>query len=257
MPYTRAFTLLIATTLMLAAVPGLAAKPRADQTSPGQASTIVVSIEPFLATVPVGGTTQVQVNIENPTGVIAFEIQLSFDPTVIQIQDQDSERPGVQAGLGSLLNGREYFPATNVVDNIAGTIDVAVTLMGATSPIDPINENGDLLTITARGETDGASPLALTRVDLIDASLISLSASLVDGVIVVSSSATVTPSATATPTGTPTGIAASPTPSPTATATPTATSTPTPTAEPAPTFAHHIQLPLILREFQIASTGSG
>ncbi|MFQ5592670.1 MAG: cohesin domain-containing protein [Anaerolineae bacterium] len=314
MPYTRALTLLVAATLMLAIVPSLAAKSQADHMSPAQTPAPVVSVEPFLATVPIGGTTVVQVNIENPTDLIAFEIKLSFDPAVIQIDDQDSQRPGVQVGLGSLLNGREFFPGTNVVDNIAGTIDVAVTLMGATSPINPINENGELVTMTVRGEASGASPLALTEVDLIDIRLSPLPADLVDGVVVVDGNITATPSATTTPTATPsptaspsptaTEIAATPTPSPTATSTSTATSvaasptptatatpsssptatpsttaisdppsatpsttvtststpvptnTPTTTTDPAPTFTNHIQLPLIMRDYQVAITNN-
>lgn len=317
MLYTRALTLIVAATLMLTAVPGRAATSQTDNISPAQAPTIVVAVQPFLSTVPIGGTTEAQVGIENPTGVIAFEIQLAFDPTVVQINDQDSERPGVQVGLGSLLDGREYFPATNTVDNAAGTIDVAVTLIGATSPISPINENGNLLTMVVSGEADGASPLALTRVDLIDLFLRSLPSSLIDGVIVVSGNTTGTPGATATPeatpsrtasptptateiaasvtptatststptgtatpptpsltatpTNTPTVVAASATPSPTATptttptsdpppatpgATVTSTSTPTTTADPVPTFPHHIQLSLILRDFQNTSAGN-
>jgi cell division septation protein DedD len=232
-----------------------------------QDPTIVVAVQPWLVSVPVGGTSEVHIGIENPTDLIAFEIQLSFDPTVIQINDDDPERPGVQVGLGSLLNGHDYFAGANAVDNEAGTIDVAVTLMGAGSPI---NENGDLVVVLVGGKANGASPLALTRVDLIDAHLNPLPANLIDGVIVVGGEIAVTPSPTATFTGTPsptasptptaTEIAASATPTPTATAsgTPTeipASSTPTPTPigtmtpSPTPAFINRVQLPLVLRSF--------
>lgn len=264
----RALILLSIAALMLAGLPGLAATAPAGGRVPAQAPPVVVSVQPFLSAVPVGGTTVVNVNIENPVNLVAFEIQLDFEPAVIQIDDSDPEQPGAQVGLGSLVDGREYFAVTNQVDNGAGVIHVAVTLLGAGSAI---NEDGTLLTMTVRGAADGASPLALTSVALADTQANMLAANLVDGVVVVGADITITPeptptptatssptatatarptdvpaSATASPTATPTEVAPSATPSATATAsstptqsqpTATPTSTPTPSGTPTDTVA--------------------
>lgn len=257
----RPFLLFCITTLLLAAAPSLAARPSEVSLSPLQDPRIVVAVAPSLVSMPVSDTVDIRVGIENPVDLYAFDITLDFQAPVIQIDDGDPNRSGVQVRLGSLFDGSQLFVATNHVNNEAGTIHVAASLLGTDAAI---NTNGDLITMTVRAKANGTSPLVLTEVLLADPAANLLSADLIGGVIIVGTDIITTPGPTSTPT-----VPSSPTPSLTATPTsipvsPTVDLTVTPTSTPSPTITNtltatptrtsvlrsHVQLPLILRNYQ-------
>ncbi len=189
--------------------------------------TPVVAIAPPHVEMPVDDTRDLQVEIENPVDVYAFEIKLAFESSVIQISDANPDLPGIQVHLGSLFTGQQHFVATNHVDNEAGTIDFAAALLGSA---EPVSAGGDLITMTVRADSAGTSPLAFTNILLANRDAEILTADSIDGTISVEPSTTAPPTATSSPTATPT-----PTASPTGTMTSTATTTPTSTATPTKT----------------------
>ncbi|MBS1253148.1 MAG: hypothetical protein MAG451_02196 [Anaerolineales bacterium] len=173
----------------------------------------------------VDDTRDLQVEIENPVDVYAFEIKLAFESSVIQISDANPDLPGIQVYLGSLFTGQQHFVATNHVDNEARTIDFAVALLGSA---EPVSAGGDLITMTVRADSAGTSPLAFTHILLANRDAETITADSTDGTISVETSTTAPPTATSTvtDTATPTSTATAPT-TPTSTMTPTATKTPT------------------------------
>ncbi len=257
MSQPKSFILLCISALILTTLPGLPTRLPAALLSPAQDPTNLLAVEPSFVSIPVGGSADIRLDIRNSSNVYAFEIALVFEPSVVQVGDSDVHLPGVQVGLGSVFQGRQYFVAVNRVDNEAGLIRIAATLLGTEAPI---HGNGDLITMTLTGVASGASPLALFTVVLTDSEANVLPASRIGGTIVVG--ANDTPTATHTPTVTPTFTPTptptltltptfTPTPTPTLTLTPTFTPTPTPTPVPSrsPVLVSHAQLPLLMRDF--------
>lgn len=171
----------------------------------------MVIISPAAREVGLHGVTTSAVRVVEVTGLYGVEVHLEFDPSIVQVVDADPERAGVQVAPGRALASRDHFVARNRADNEAGTIVFAASLLNPTRPIDG---SGDLVSITWRGASPGASAVQLTDVELSDQEGESISLTTEDGRVTVLE-------ATATPTSTPT-------PSPTATSTPGPTATPTP-----------------------------
>lgn len=182
--------------LLLVAVPGIVAQFSGAGSFPLQAPTTVVAVAPSLASMSVGDTADMRVEIEDPVNLYAFDITLAFEASVIQINDADPDEPGVQVRLGPLLDEHQHFVATNYVDNEAGTIHFAASLL---APEEPINTSGELITLTIRGESNGTSPLVLSEVQLVNPNASTLPTDLVDATIIVGA-ATTTPTTTSTPT---------------------------------------------------------
>ncbi|MFQ5855330.1 MAG: cohesin domain-containing protein [Anaerolineae bacterium] len=185
--------------------------------TPSVPATAVV-ISPASSTVSLGGVVTSAVEVVNVAGLYATEVHVRFDPAIVQVVDADAERPGVQVAPGSLFVSRNHFLAVNRVNNDAGTVDFAVSLL---NPEQPIDGSGDVAAITWRAVSPGTTSVELTDVVLADQAGQPLSATLQDGGITVLP-ATATPTPTMTPTAT-------------STATPTPTSTPTPEGVATPT----------------------
>jgi hypothetical protein len=246
MPKIQRFILICALALALTAIsrlfsPAAQAGSFVLQDPTTEVSTPNVRVLPALAEVPMGEAANLQVAVEDPTNLYAFEIHLTFDPDVIQVQDANGDQPGVQLHAGPLLAGKQYFVATNRADNEAGTIHFVAGLLGNQAPI---IDSGTLITMTVQGHAPGTSPLAFDDVMLMNRAAEIIASNAFDAVIVVPADPTTvaqpthTPTATVTPTPQATGAptSTSTAPSPQATPTPTATSTaPSPQATPTPT----------------------
>jgi hypothetical protein len=108
-----------------------------------------------------GGTSTADIFIDNVTGLWGAEIQLQFDPTLVQVQDADPGTEGVQIQAGSFP--APDFVAENEVDNAAGIVNYAVTQL---APKEPANGSGLLASITFQGVSQGNSVLTLSVVEL-------------------------------------------------------------------------------------------
>jgi hypothetical protein len=108
-----------------------------------------------------GGTTTADIFIDNVAELWGAEIQLQFDPTLVQVQDADPGTEGVQIEVGSFPS--PDFVAENKVDNGAGIVNYAMTQLAAK---EPISGSGLLASITFQGVSQGNSDLTLSVVKL-------------------------------------------------------------------------------------------
>jgi LysM repeat protein len=229
--FPKAVTLLVAISLLAPLGMLVAPTPAAAQAG------TVVRVAPSTSQIGVNETISVEVQVENVTGLAAADIEIRFNASILQVQDADSGREGVQIQPGNFP--APDFVAMNMVDNSAGIIRYALTQL---PPHEPVNGGGVMATINFRGVNAGSSELDFTVVNLANAQGQALSNTFQNGSIGVGSAppppptpgpGTPTPIPTyAPPTpgpGTPTPIPtyAPPTPGP-------GTPTPMPTVAPPP-----------------------
>ena len=66
---------------------------------------------------------------ENVTDMYGAEFRVSYDPTLVAVQDAQPDKEGVQIEVGTLLPANQGFVVANAVDEAAGTITFAMTLL--------------------------------------------------------------------------------------------------------------------------------
>jgi len=132
--------------------------PSPAATSPGGT---VVRVVPASQQIEDGQTTTAEIRVENVAGLWGAEIQLRFNPALLQVQDADPDMAGVQIQPG--LFPSPDFVAVNEVDNAVGTVNYALAQL---APRQPVNGNGQLASITFQGVNQGNSDLALSVVKL-------------------------------------------------------------------------------------------
>jgi len=126
----------------------------------GEVGATGILIQPSSSNMPVGDTVTVDIRIEAVTDLYGVDVRLSFDPTLLEVQDADGNPAnGVQIQEGS-------FPAPDVVvnneaDNSAGTIWYAVSQRNDLHP-DPVSGSGVAASVTFKGLTIGTSSVAFT-----------------------------------------------------------------------------------------------
>ena len=188
-----------------------------------QGTVAELSVVPGTSTVGLNGVADTGLWVSNARNLYGVEIHLAFDPTIVQVEDADPERAGVQIRVGAAFQGRQHFVATNRVDNEAGTLDFVASLLGPEPAITGIAE---LAVVRWRGVRPGSSDIRYTSVVLADPESQPIAAVTEDGwITVLQTTATPTPLTPRPPTVTPT---------PTSTPRPP-TPTPTPTVVPTPT----------------------
>jgi hypothetical protein len=123
------------------------------------------------------------------TDLYGADFRLSFDPTLLEVQDADGNPAnGVQIQAAS-------FPAPNFVvkneaDNSAGTLWYAVSQM---SPTEPISGSGVAASITFKGLAGGTSSVAFTYQKIVEIDGEQIPATTQDGQITVVGTETSTP----------------------------------------------------------------
>ncbi len=173
--------------------------------------------DPAPQQVEVGGVAGVQLRLEDVNNLYGIEVHLTFDASLVQIEDDDAARDGVQIAVGDIPYPE--FSVQNMVDNMGGRLDYAVVQLG---PRPAASGSGVVATIRFRGVNEGTSPIRFTSAKLASPEGSEIAVTLHEGSIVVVS----TPSPT--------------TPPP---ATPPPTASPTPSPGPAPTMAPVAPLP--------------
>lgn len=184
----------------------------------------VIRLDASPAQIDVGGTTTVTLRLENVSNLYGIEVSLTFDPSLLELQDANPAEDGAQVTLGTFLS--PDFIVRNAANNATGMVDIAFTQV---SPRQPVSGSGVLATMTFKGKQSGTSALQFQKSLLSDPDGKSIAVTPSGASIVVGTSG---------PTDTPTPTATSGPAQPTATPTPTATpgpSQPTPTPKPSPT----------------------
>ncbi len=221
-----------------------------------------VSLRPVRAEISMGETLDVEVLINNVSGLYGVDVVLSFEPTIVEVVDFDPDHEGVQVKPGQFP--QPDFLAENEVINDFGTIWYAVSQV---SPREPANGSGVVMTIRFRGKSPGITEIQIVDVTLSDSGglQIPVEASLGGeitvlelGVTPVQPSPTLSPSPMATPTYSPSPPATQMQPTPTLARTPTASPTQepeTPTATPL-TEAYPLITPTSAESYPISTPGT-
>lgn len=140
----------------------------------------VVRVQPGTQQIGIGQTATVEIRIENASGLYAADIELRFNPAVLQVQDADPGRDGVQIQPGNFPS--PDFVALNSADNATGVIRYALTQL---PPKAPVNGSGLLATVVFRGQAAGTVDLTFSLVNLANAQGQQLPASSQGGNIIV------------------------------------------------------------------------
>ncbi len=188
----------------------------------------MVRVIPANLSLAVGNTSDVAVEIVDVEGLYGFDIQLSFDPTVVEVVDADPTKPGVQVSLGRMLESG--MSVRDGADNTTGVIHYAMTQL---NPSEAKSGTGNLIVVKLRGKAAGNSNLAITSVDLARRDATAIESSPQPGAVTVTAGASTQPTNTpiptqAPPTAAPTGLPAPTVAQPVATDLPSATPTEAP-----------------------------
>jgi general secretion pathway protein D len=146
----------------------------------------ILSIMPVTQTVSAGNDLTLDVNISGVADLYAFQLDLSFSPTVLAAASTTE---------GSFLpSGGATFFIPGTIDNIGGTISAtADTLIG---PIPGVSGSGTLAELTFTAIAAGTTSIDLSNVTLLDSSFNPISINLDSGTVVVTTNTGVTPEPT-------------------------------------------------------------
>ncbi len=202
----------------------------------------VIRLQPSTQQLNVGATITVEIQIDNVANLTAAAIKLQFNPGILQVQDTDPAKDGVQIEAGNFLS--PDFVVVNEVNHETGLIHYAVLQLSTT---EPANGSGVLAKITFRASGPGNSQLTFSGVQLSnkesqEIAVTSQAGEIIVGQVGTSPTDTFTPTLTLIPGQATTTPATSSTPTSTeeqatATSTPTPsqpTNTPTPLPSPTP-----------------------
>lgn len=87
----------------------------------------------------------VDIIAENVTDLYGAEFRLTYDPAVVAVQDFKPEQDGVQIAVGTLLPPDKGFIVANQVDETAGVVTFAMTLL---NPAPAVTGSGPLARVT-------------------------------------------------------------------------------------------------------------
>lgn len=119
-----------------------------------------VVVAPATQTIEAGSEATVTVEVSGSGMLYGFELHLRFNPAVLQVVDADSTKNGIQVQPGNLLAGKQTFVAQNVADNVRGSIDYAVTLMGER---EGVSKDGSAIIIRFQGRAAGISEITFVQ----------------------------------------------------------------------------------------------
>lgn len=107
-----------------------------------------------------GNQTTVDILADDVPSVYGVDVRLRFDPAQLEVVDSDASTPGIQLAHGDFIDPAQSFILQNRADNVAGTIDYALTLL---HPAAPAQGDGILARITFRAKVDGWTTVSLEQ----------------------------------------------------------------------------------------------
>jgi hypothetical protein len=142
-------------------VPEVIASPTGQEgfTPPEAAQTTeaIIRVQPASQQLNVGAAATIQIWISNVTNLTGVDVELRFNPAVLQVQDADPAAEGIQIQHGDFV--KPDFVATNNADNVAGVIRYIISQVGTTPPA---NGEGLLASIPFQAANAGVSDLTFT-----------------------------------------------------------------------------------------------
>jgi len=211
-----------------------------------QVENAILRVQPSTQQLNVGAVATIEIQIANVADLAGADVELRFNPAVLQVQDANPATEGVQIQPGTFL--QPDFVVTNEADNTTGVIRYILTQVAGTPPAAGA---GTLATVNFQAVTPGISDLPFTISTLSSSVPAAIPVTAQGGQIIVTQPGQPTIEPTAGPTAEPTtGVTVVPTQAPTATATlvppPLPTATPTaipPTPAPTPTLPPLAKIP--------------
>ncbi len=158
-----------------------------------------VVFDPPVLEVGAGQVEQVNIVLENAQEAYGIDVRASFDPSVIEIVDDDPGKSEVQMTPGEFL--KPDFLVRNIANNGDGTLQYVATQV---NPTPPATGSGIVLSIRVRGKTQGASAaFAVTAVEIADRRGVKLPVQGGEGTVQVVAPKPETPTPVVEPTATP------------------------------------------------------
>ncbi|MGB0386777.1 MAG: FG-GAP-like repeat-containing protein [Ardenticatenaceae bacterium] len=145
-----------------------------------ESSNANIWISPPLTTTMLSDLVTVEIRADNLQNLYGAQLELAFDPSILEVVDAYSSVSGVQIEDGTFL-----VPDTtisNSADNSNGTIKYSISLLGSKPGV---SGSGTLARITFRTLTTGNSPITLTNVVLSDPQSGAIEATQNNGQIIV------------------------------------------------------------------------
>lgn len=117
----------------------------------------------------------VEVVAENVVDLYGMEFQISYDPSVLSVQDAIADQDGVQIAMGDFLPAEKGFVVANQVDTAEKTITLAATLL---NPAPAVSGNGVLASIKFDVLNNNQTSLEFNQLNLVSAKMEAMPAQL-------------------------------------------------------------------------------
>ncbi len=124
-------------------------------------NTAVMSFDLAKAPILVGSVFTANVRLDRVARLAGVELQVVYDPAILEEQDADPGKDGLQAAWGEFL--KPDFVVQNLVEPAQGKISLAAVQL---PPSQPVSGSGVLATITFKAKSAGSSPLTFNLVNL-------------------------------------------------------------------------------------------
>ncbi len=106
----------------------------------------------------------VDVMADNVTNLYGAEFRLTYDPTMVAVQDFNPSQDGLQIEPGQLLPANKGFVVVNNVDEVQGTVTFALTLL---NPAPAANGSGPLARVTFNKLQNGPHTITVDHAKLV------------------------------------------------------------------------------------------
>ncbi len=156
-PMRNSFLLCLAVWACVACVPVVSTVSVPSATP----NTAVMSFDLAKAPLVVGSVFTANVRLDHVAGLAGVELQVVYDPAILEAQDADPGKDGLQAAWGTFL--KPDFVAQNLAEPAQGKISLAAVQL---PPSRPVSGSGVLATITFKARSAGSSPLIFNLVNL-------------------------------------------------------------------------------------------
>ena len=110
----------------------------------------------------------VNVYVANIVDLYGAEVQLRYDPTQLNVRDDNRRLEGVQISPGQLIAANDRFVVTNAANPQTGLINFVFTLL---KPAQPISGEGVLATVVFEITGDGPFSVEVANAQLVSSNL--------------------------------------------------------------------------------------
>ncbi len=130
-----------------------------------------------------GSQNSMVVTAKGMTGLVGAELEIQYDPQIVQVVDSNSTSDGVQIEVGNAFPSGSSFVVQNKVDTSAGIISFAATLLGS-----QINSDANLFVIHWQPQKSGSSVIKFNKFALADINGNAITATPQNGTVEVGTS---------------------------------------------------------------------